>query len=147
MITTLRHPRDSIRDIAMALGLCLFATATGIGATENHPQLRIETSAGAFVVELDAVRAPLTVANFLRHVEEGHYSGTIFHRVVDGFVIQGGGYTADLALKPVRGGSASRGTAGTGCHSHGRARPRPTTAPNPSAPPALLGRPTPMSMR
>ncbi len=107
MITTLRHPRDSIRDIAMALGLCLFATATGIGATENHPQLRIETSAGAFVVELDAVRAPLTVANFLRHVEEGHYSGTIFHRVVDGFVIQGGGYTADLALKPVRGGTAN----------------------------------------
>jgi cyclophilin family peptidyl-prolyl cis-trans isomerase len=66
------------------------------------PQVKVETSAGDFVLQLDDVRAPLTVANFLQYVNDGFYNGTIFHRVVNGFVIQGGGYTADLTSKQPR---------------------------------------------
>ena len=55
---------------------------------------------GDLVVVLDAVNVPITTANFLDYVEKGFYAGTIFHRVIDGFVIQGGGFTADLQEKP-----------------------------------------------
>jgi cyclophilin family peptidyl-prolyl cis-trans isomerase len=55
------------------------------------------------VIELDPERAPLTVANFLQYAKEGHYAGTVFHRVVAGFVVQGGGYSAKGELKPTRG--------------------------------------------
>lgn len=64
------------------------------------PQVRVTTSMGTFVIELAPDRAPLTVANFLRYVREGFYSGTLIHRVVGNFVIQGGGYTTDYKLKP-----------------------------------------------
>jgi len=71
-------------------------------AAEPAPQVRVTTSMGEFTVELMPDRAPLTVANFLRYVKEGYYSGTLFHRVVANFVIQGGGHSAsDLKLKPV----------------------------------------------
>jgi cyclophilin family peptidyl-prolyl cis-trans isomerase len=66
----------------------------------NEPRVQIETSVGDFVVELDRLRAPLTVENFLHYVNEGHYEGTIFHRVLAGFIAQGGGYTVDMKLKP-----------------------------------------------
>jgi cyclophilin family peptidyl-prolyl cis-trans isomerase len=66
----------------------------------SAPQVRIVTNLGAFVIELDRERAPLTVENFLSYVREGYYSGTIFHRVVHGFVAQAGGYTENLADKP-----------------------------------------------
>ena len=63
--------------------------------------VRVTTSMGAFVVELNAERAPLTVQNFLRYVNEGFYTNTLFHRVVGNFVVQGGGYDAtSLKLKP-----------------------------------------------
>jgi len=55
---------------------------------------------GNFVVELDDVKAPKTTANFLNYVKSGFYNGTIFHRVIDGFMIQGGGFTPDLVQKP-----------------------------------------------
>ena len=72
----------------------------GSGAQAADPVLvQFETSAGAFIVQLDPERAPLTVDNFLKYVNEGFYAGTVFHRVVNGFVIQGGGYTPDLQLK------------------------------------------------
>jgi len=58
------------------------------------PQVQVVTSMGNFTIELNAERAPLTVANFLKYVDQGHYSGTIFHRVVANFVIQGGGFDA-----------------------------------------------------
>jgi len=64
--------------------------------------IRFETSHGAFTVELFPKEAPLTVENFLRYVDEGHFDGTIFHRIVPGFVIQGGGLTADFANKKTR---------------------------------------------
>jgi len=66
------------------------------------PQVRFETSAGDFVVEVDTVRAPLTAENFLRYVRDGAYDGTVFHRVIANFVVQGGGYDDRLAPRPAR---------------------------------------------
>jgi len=60
----------------------------------------IETSMGTMEVELDGDKAPITVANFLRYVDEGSYDGTIFHRVISGFMIQGGGFRPDMSEKP-----------------------------------------------
>lgn len=62
----------------------------------------LHTNFGSITLELDAERAPDTVANFLQYAREGHYDGTIFHRVIDGFMIQGGGYTPDMQQKPTR---------------------------------------------
>lgn len=62
--------------------------------------VRLETSMGDIVLELDEEKAPKTVANFLAYVEKGHYDGTIFHRVIDGFMIQGGGFTQEMQQKP-----------------------------------------------
>ncbi|MCS6786637.1 MAG: peptidylprolyl isomerase [Thiobacillaceae bacterium] len=62
----------------------------------------LHTNFGAITLELDAQRAPDTVENFLRYAREGHYDGTLFHRVIDGFVIQGGGYTAGMQERPTR---------------------------------------------
>lgn len=72
-------------------------------AVTNSPRVRVATNAGAFVIELDRGRAPLTVEAFLKYVTSGFYAGTIFHRVVQGFVAQGGGYTKDLMAKPTNG--------------------------------------------
>jgi peptidyl-prolyl cis-trans isomerase A (cyclophilin A) len=66
------------------------------------PRVTIETNKGNIVVELNAETTPITVRNFLSYVESGFYSGTIFHRVISGFMIQGGGFTADLQKKPTR---------------------------------------------
>ena len=66
------------------------------------PRVRFETSAGDFVVEVDTVRAPLTAENFLRYVRDGAYDGTVFHRVIANFVVQGGGYDDRLATRPAR---------------------------------------------
>lgn len=67
--------------------------------TSDLPQVRFVTNYGAFTVELNALEAPETVANFLRYVDNGFYHGTLFHRVIDGFMIQGGGFTADYQRK------------------------------------------------
>lgn len=76
--------------------LCLLAlllAASGATAQQPHyPLVEVRTNLGAFVVELDTRRAPLTVQNFLDYADSGHYEGTIFHRVIAGFMIQGGGY-------------------------------------------------------
>lgn len=69
---------------------------------QAKPRVRIDTSYGPIVVELDPAAAPATVANFLQYVKDGFYSGTIFHRVIRGFMIQGGGLTASLDEKPTR---------------------------------------------
>jgi len=66
----------------------------------SKPRVRLSTTYGPIVVELEPSLAPTTVANFLRYVKEGHYSGTVFHRVIPGFMIQGGGYLSDLSEKP-----------------------------------------------
>lgn len=71
------------------------------GATEA-PQVTIETNRGIILIELDPENAPLSTANFLEYVREGFYDGTIFHRVIDGFMIQGGGFTEEMKKKDVR---------------------------------------------
>ena len=63
--------------------------------------IRLQTNQGAITLDLDAEKAPATVANFIAYVEAGHYDGTIFHRVIDGFMIQGGGFTPGMKQKPV----------------------------------------------
>ena len=65
--------------------------------------VQFQTSAGDFVIELNAEKAPKTVENFLQYVNDKHYEGTIFHRVIDGFMVQGGGLTSAMAQKPTRG--------------------------------------------
>ena len=65
-------------------------------------KVKLSTSEGDIVIELDAAKAPKTVDNFLQYVNAGHYDGTVFHRVIDNFMIQGGGMTADLKEKPTR---------------------------------------------
>jgi len=62
----------------------------------------IVTTLGTITLSLDAEKAPETVANFVRYAKDGHYDGTIFHRVIDGFMIQGGGFTRDMNQKPTR---------------------------------------------
>ncbi len=86
-----------------ALMTPLLMTTTSMSmATEQAPRVRLETTMGNIVLELDREHAPATVDNFLAYVNDGFYDGTIFHRVIDGFMIQGGGYTADLSRKQTR---------------------------------------------
>lgn len=82
----------------------LAAVVIGLGASlAAHAQkVRLDTSLGEIVLELDAAKAPKTVDNFVQYVKAGHYDGTVFHRVIDNFMIQGGGMTADLKEKPTR---------------------------------------------
>jgi cyclophilin family peptidyl-prolyl cis-trans isomerase len=91
-----------MNNCARLMALALIALLAGPAPGADFPKVKFETTAGDFVVELDDARAPLTVANFLQYVNEGFYADTIFHRVVSGFVVQGGGYTADLNAKPTR---------------------------------------------
>jgi peptidyl-prolyl cis-trans isomerase A (cyclophilin A) len=79
--------------------LLLVAACITSQAAFAGPQVEFKTTQGNFVVELDDVKAPKTTANFLNYVKSGFYNGTIFHRVIDGFMIQGGGFTADLNQK------------------------------------------------
>jgi peptidyl-prolyl cis-trans isomerase A (cyclophilin A) len=78
------------------------ATALCASASALAQKVRLATTAGDIVVELDAAKAPKSVANFLQYVKAGHYDGTIFHRVIANFMIQGGGMTADLKEKETR---------------------------------------------
>ena len=85
----------------MALAASLF-TALPAMAQNAMPKVQLKTSMGDIVVELNEAKAPKTVANFLQYVREKHYDGTVFHRVMDGFMIQGGGMDASLKEKPTR---------------------------------------------
>ena len=66
----------------------------------DKPMVQIETSHGEIILELDRVKAPISVENFINYANAGHYDGTIFHRVINGFMIQGGGLTPDMQEKP-----------------------------------------------
>ena len=82
-----------------------FAFAAALAVTPALAQkVELDTTAGKIVLQLDAAAAPKTVENFLAYVKAGHYNGTQFHRVIDGFMIQGGGYTTDFSEKPTRPG-------------------------------------------
>ena len=89
------------RLLLAALPLTLLCgLAEPAAAAQNDPRVELDTSMGKIVVQLAPERAPITVQNFLRYVEEGHYNGTIFHRVIAGFMIQGGGFTTAMVEKP-----------------------------------------------
>jgi len=85
----------------LLFGFTSLAQAQSSGAT----RVRVDTTLGSFVMELDQQRAPLTVASFLEYVAAGHYTDTIFHRVIGNFVVQGGGYDLKYVEKPTRAGS------------------------------------------
>jgi len=80
---------------------CVLIAASSLAQDDvpAHPYVKFETTEGEVLVELDGRRAPWTVANFLRLVDDGYFDGTIFHRVIPGFMIQGGGYTPGFTLK------------------------------------------------
>jgi len=94
------QPRTRTTLLATLLATAPLLSAA-VRADEPNPQVKVTTSMGDFVVEVRQDRAPMTAANFLRYVREGFYSGTLFHRVVANFVIQGGGHdAASYTLKP-----------------------------------------------
>ncbi len=89
------------RNFALALAAAFLATATLKGETPvKNPSVVMKTSLGSVTMELFADKAPETVKNFLSYVNDKHYDGTVFHRVMDGFMIQGGGFGADGKEKP-----------------------------------------------
>ncbi len=90
--------RSAMRVSSLALALLI---AFGL-ATAEAAKVRLETNVGPIVLELDSAKAPQTVRNFLAYVDSGHYDGTVFHRVIRGFMIQGGGFDTELRQKPTR---------------------------------------------
>ena len=82
------------------LGAAILAAAIPLSAAAQT--VKLATSLGDIVLELDAAKAPKTVENFVQYVRAGHYDGTVFHRVIENFMIQGGGMTADMNEKPTR---------------------------------------------
>ncbi len=86
---------------ALLLGWAGLLCATGALA-QNAPRVTFQTTLGAFTVEVYPDKAPKTVENFLQYVNDKFYHGTIFHRVMDGFMVQGGGFTPDMAQKATR---------------------------------------------
>ena len=80
----------------------LSAAVVAPGALAADPQVDVKTSMGNIRVELYPAKAPKTVENFLQYVKDGHYNGTIFHRVIPGFMVQGGGMSADMGEKKTR---------------------------------------------
>ncbi|MET0265936.1 MAG: peptidylprolyl isomerase [Duganella sp.] len=83
-------------------GTVMAAPAKPAAAPATHPQVEIKTTMGDIVLELDREKAPKSVDNFLGYVKAGFYKGTIFHRVIDGFMIQGGGFDEKLKQKPTK---------------------------------------------
>jgi peptidyl-prolyl cis-trans isomerase A (cyclophilin A) len=83
------------------LMLTLAATLASPAGAAN-PRVKLETTKGTIVIELDQAKAPITVGNFLEYVKSGFYDGTVFHRVIPNFMIQGGGFTPNMEQKPTR---------------------------------------------
>ena len=96
----LNFRRNSLKALsAIALTATVFATP---GLAQAQSKVQLKTSMGDIVVELNDAKAPKSAANFLQYVRDKHYDGTVFHRVIDGFMIQGGGMDANLNEKPTR---------------------------------------------
>lgn len=74
----------------------------GVNSMSTNPRVKMSTNLGDFVISLDAAKAPKTVANFLAYVNDGFYNGTVFHRVIDGFMVQGGGFEPGLKQKATK---------------------------------------------
>ena len=91
----------SLQGLASKLAIAGVAALT-IGTQARAQTVKISTNQGDIIVQLEAAKAPKSVENFLQYAKAGHYNGTIFHRVIDGFMIQGGGFTPDMQQKPTR---------------------------------------------
>jgi len=91
-----------IRPLAAAGFVALMAATASAQDKGAAPRVVLATSLGDITIQLEPEKAPKTVANFLDYVKAGHYDGTVFHRVIDGFMIQGGGFTPDMVQKPTR---------------------------------------------
>jgi len=87
--------------VSMAVMILAFGCQTQKKTVEGKKMVKLETTKGNIVIEVNETAAPVTTANFLRYVQEGFFDGTIFHRVIPGFMIQGGGFTQDMQQKPV----------------------------------------------
>ena len=85
------------------LSASAFANNIAIDPTNIYPKVKLETSLGIIIVELDRVKAPITVDNFLTYIVTGEYNNTIFHRIVEDFIVQGGGYDVDFVPKKTNG--------------------------------------------
>jgi peptidyl-prolyl cis-trans isomerase A (cyclophilin A) len=97
------RPLHEIFRLLAAAGLALlFAAGAAAQDKAAAPRVLLATSLGDITIQLDGEKAPKTVANFLDYVKSGHYDGTVFHRVIGGFMIQGGGFTPDMVQKPTR---------------------------------------------
>jgi peptidyl-prolyl cis-trans isomerase B (cyclophilin B) len=96
--------RNSMKKILLSVLILAVMTGTSLGQEKanTNPQVVLETTKGEIVLELYADKAPLTVKNFLDYIEAGFYSKTIFHRVIPGFMIQGGGFSRDMQKKPTQ---------------------------------------------
>ena len=94
------YPSFLRRALLLAISSLAFLANQAFAAA--LPRGQLAPSLGNIVLELDPAKAPKTVANFLKYVEDKHYDGTIFHRVIDGFMIQGGGMLPDMSEKPTR---------------------------------------------
>lgn len=94
----------SRRNSTLALASIALAAMFSVASVQAQtaPKVKLATSMGDIVVQLDPAKAPKTVENFLAYVNDKHYDGTVFHRVMDGFMIQGGGFTADMQQKPTK---------------------------------------------
>ena len=90
-----------ISSLAM-MAVALMVTISAQSDDAPNPRVLIQTTDGDITIELFADKSPVTVENFLRYVDEGHYNGTVFHRVIPNFMIQAGGFTAALEEKPTR---------------------------------------------
>ena len=90
-----------MRKFWLSLGLAISITALS-GFSYAGPKVEFKTNLGNFVVDLDSDKAPKTVNNFLAYVKSGFYNGTVFHRVINGFMVQGGGFTTELVQKPTQ---------------------------------------------
>ena len=88
-----------MKKIVSIFFIVLFCVAQSAWAGSSNPRVLLETSKGVITLELDSKAAPKSVENFLGYVREGFYGGTIFHRVIKGFMIQGGGFTKDMQQK------------------------------------------------
>jgi cyclophilin family peptidyl-prolyl cis-trans isomerase len=88
-----------VKKIIILMVIAFFSVIPSAGAGDPSSQVRLETTSGIMVLQLYPERAPKTVENFLRYVETGFYDNTIFHRVIRGFMIQGGGLTPDMQKK------------------------------------------------
>ncbi len=94
--------RPLSRRVLLIAALALSALPAFAQQAASAPRVLMATSLGNITLELDAQRAPASVANFLRYVEAKHYDGTIFHRVIANFMIQGGGFSPDMSQKPTQ---------------------------------------------